>query len=286
MAAPLTELLAGHSQALYATWLWCRPWRTLFDAGEGVAGGLQNTVFAVRHLFLSHGHLDHLSGLPTLLNIRNNGLGDTTQPLTIGYPRGDHFVGLMRDYLRRSVTTTELPVEWLPLADGSRTPLEPTRSVEAFATTHAPGQLTLGYRVVEHRHRRRPELAGLDEGALRQLARSAGRDAVQEPYDHPLFVYSGDALAPAVEVLRQADVACLDATFVSAADRERPTHATFDEVVEAAAAAEVRCLVLMHLSGRYQRREALTAAAAARARHGFAGELYVLWRERLLRVDE
>ncbi len=286
MGDPTVELLEGYSQALYATWLWYRPFRLLFDAGEGVALRLQNGVFGVRHLFCSHGHLDHISGLPTLFNIRGNGMGDNAQPLTIAHPHGDVFLGWMRDYLERYLRVAELEVDWLALDPGDRVTIDPTRTVEAFARVHVKGQPALGYRVLEQRKRLRPELAGRPESALRELARREGAEAVNEPYEHPLLVYGGDGLAPSPEELAGADVACLEATFLSAEDRGRPTHATVDEAVAAAAAAKVRTLVLAHLSGRYRLREVRQTATAAAARHGFQGTLLVLWRERLVLLTE
>lgn len=285
MSSTVLSLLQGYSQALYSTWLWYKPFHLLFDAGEGVALQLQNGVFGVRHLFLSHGHLDHLSGLPSLFNIRNNGLGDNVLPLTIVHPEDDLFVAWMRAYLERSVSAGDLQVDWHAVGAGERIPIDSTRSVESFATDHARGFLTLGYRLLEHRRRRRPELADRSEAELRQLAQAEGSEAVSEPYEHPLLVYGGDGLAPAVEHLRGAEVACLDGTFLAAADRGRPTHATVDEVVAAAAAAGVRHLVVLHLSGRYRLADARRAVRAAVERHGFAGVPHILWRERLLDLD-
>lgn len=282
MAATVTEHLQGYSQALYSTWLWYRPFRILFDAGEGVALKLQNAVFGVRHLVLSHGHLDHLSGLPSLFNIRNNGMGDNAQPLTIVHPEGDIFIAWMRAYLERSVNFGDLEVEWLPVPAGAAVPLDDSRSLESFATSHVKGYLTLGYRVVEHRRRKRPELGDWTEEQLRDLARREGREAVSEPYQHPVMVYGGDGLAPAAEEIAGAEVACLEATFLTDADRGKPTHATLPEAVAAAAEAGVGRLILFHLSGRYRLRDVRKAAEQEIRRTRFGGETHLLWQDRLI----
>ncbi|MCC7491529.1 MAG: MBL fold metallo-hydrolase [Fimbriimonadaceae bacterium] len=284
MAALDLELLAGHSQALYSTWLWYRPFRLLCDAGEGVALRLQNSVFAVRWVLLSHGHLDHVGGLPGLLNIRHNGMGDNAQPLSIAYPAGDVLVRLMQEHLARTVQPAGVDLEWRPLLPGERWELEHQRSVVPFATRHIAGQPSLGYRVVEARRRLRAELRGESAAAIRELVAREGRDAVTESFDHPLLVYGGDGLTPSPAELRDAEVACLEATFLDAADRGRPTHATVAEAVRAAKEADVRRLVLFHISGRYRFREAVNAIRQATRQCGYGRDVVLLWRERLVPV--
>jgi len=58
----------------------------LIDAGEGVSTVLGNSVFAVKDVFLTHGHVDHISGLWGLVNTRNNAMGDREKTLRIHYP--------------------------------------------------------------------------------------------------------------------------------------------------------------------------------------------------------
>jgi ribonuclease Z len=280
-ANALAGLAEGYSLALYSTWLWLRPYRLLFDAGEGVALRLHNRVFAVRYVLLSHGHLDHISGLPSLLNIRAAGMGDTTHPLTIVHPAGDGHVAAMRRYIEAGAEPLGFPLEWRAVTPGERIEVDELRVVEAFATRHVQGRLTLGYRLLERRHRLRPQWRGLSGEQLRDMAQREGRDAVQEPVDHPLLVYGGDGLMPALEHLAAADVACLEATFLRAEDRGPLIHSTVAETMAAAAAAEVRELLLLHVSGRYQRREIRPAVLKAAAEAGYGGRIHLLWRESL-----
>src|ERR1035438_2718073 len=140
--APLDGLVGGYSLALFSTWLWVRPYRLLFDAGEGVALRLHNRVFAARYVLLSHGHLDHISGLPSLLNIRGAGLGDTTHPLTIVHPVGDGYVAALRRYIETNAEPLAFPLEWRAVTPGERIEVDELRYVEPFATRHVQGRLT------------------------------------------------------------------------------------------------------------------------------------------------
>jgi ribonuclease Z len=58
-----------YSKALYSSWLYYSPDRILFDAGEGASSILGNKAFAIRRVFVSHGHADHVAGLVGLVNI-------------------------------------------------------------------------------------------------------------------------------------------------------------------------------------------------------------------------
>ena len=285
MRSPLTDSYEGHSLALYSSWLVCRPYHFMVDCGEGCATALRNRVFGVRTLALTHGHLDHISGLPGLINARRAAMGSAEEPITIAHPVGDPLLAPMRSYLEASQPNLADTVIWLPLEPGQRLPVDEHRTLEAFATRHA-GFLTLGYRLLEHRTRLRPELRGLSGQAIRDLAAERGREAVNESYDHPLAVFGGDGLTPDIATLAGADVAWLEATFLDEAERNPMVHATMAEAVAAATEADVRDLVLLHVSGRYQRAEAKALARELAASHGFGGRLHLMWRESIEQLSE
>ncbi|WP_121526993.1 MBL fold metallo-hydrolase, partial [Mesotoga sp. HF07.pep.5.2.highcov] len=71
------------SKALYSTWILYRPERILFDVGEGISTILGNSVYAIKDIFLTHGHVDHISGLWGLINTRNTAMGDRNKQLRI-----------------------------------------------------------------------------------------------------------------------------------------------------------------------------------------------------------
>ncbi|MCX8052856.1 MAG: MBL fold metallo-hydrolase, partial [Armatimonadetes bacterium] len=96
-----SDLLVFHSLALYSQWFYHKPTHCLFDAGEGVATTLGKKVFAIRHIFLSHGHEDHISGLANLVNVRNLAAGDQEKALNLYYPKHDPWVNALLEYIEK-----------------------------------------------------------------------------------------------------------------------------------------------------------------------------------------
>ena len=99
---------------------------------------------------------------------------------------------------------------------------------------------------------------------------------MMETARHIVFAHSGDAMAVAAEDVRGADLLVHDATFLDAADRREPIHATTEEALDVARGAGVRELVLQHLSIRYDRASALRVLRDQVAASGYAGRVWLL----------
>ncbi len=67
-----------------------------------------------------------------------------------------------------------------------------------------------------------------------------------------------------------------DATFLSEPDRREPIHATTEEAIDVGRRANVKTLVLYHLSIRYDRATALPTLRAQVASSGFTGDCWLL----------
>lgn len=248
--------LLMYSKALYSTWIYYSADRILFDAGEGASSILGNKAFAVRHVFLSHGHADHIGGLIGLVNIRNNAMGDKEKELTVHYPKGNYLVTEMMNFIARTNRRLSYSLEWVPLEPGDRIELlagQLPRYVEAFPTVHVHNEVSLGYNVVEVRHRLKPELAGAPQKEIVARVKAEGKESITEYYDQKLFSYGGDSVAIKPAYVADTEVLCHDTTFLDEEDRKEYKHATLSEAIACAREARVKKeLLCFHISSRYK----------------------------------
>jgi ribonuclease Z len=283
--AEVPETLTGYSRALYSNWIWHQPLRLLIDAGEGVHLALRTNVWQPDVVALTHGHSDHVLGLPGLAGARRFGKGATTKHWTVLYPDGSTGVAAIRELIAGLWRGVEFPMAWMPIAPGQTHALGQQRTLEAFAVRHVPGEAAVGYRVLERRRRLKPEHASLPPRELEHLTRTRGRDAVMDQVQHVLFAHSGDAMPIDPAVVRDADLLVHDATFLGADERREPIHATAEEVFVVAREARVRALVINHLSVRYEREPALARIREQRLGSGFTGDTWLLDEAEFIRIQ-
>jgi ribonuclease Z len=266
----------GFSRGMFSNWLWHRPLQLLVDAGEGLQLALGANVFSPSVLAITHGHSDHVLGLPGLIGARRFGKGANEKPLTIIYPEHSRGVQAARDLLGTSYADVVFPLTWIAATPGTTIPLGKGRSLEAFGVRHVPDEPALGYRVVESKRRLKPEFASMSQADVEAAARDGRRDALLEEIAHIRFAHSGDAMPIDPALVADADLLVHDATFLDEADRKYPIHATTEEALEVGRGAGVRTLVLYHLSIRYDRQTALPALRSQVAASGFTGDCWLL----------
>ncbi len=268
--------LAGFSRGMYSNWLWHRPLQLLVDAGEGVQLALGTSVFAPSWLAITHGHSDHVLGLPGLLAARRFGKGAQQKPLTIFHPRGSRGVDAVRELIQTMYAGVQFPVTWVAMAPGDTQAMGKALTIEAIEARHNPGEPALAYRVVEQRRRLRAEYQQYSRDAIEDLARRGQRDAMMESVPHVVFAHSGDAMPLEPMTVRDADVLVHDATFLDTANRREPIHASTMEALDVARRAGVRALVLNHLSVRYPRPAAIETLHEQVAASGYTGPVWLL----------
>ncbi len=272
----MQETMHGFSRGMYSNWLWHRPLQLLIDAGEGLQIALGTSVFSPSFLAITHGHSDHVLGLPGFIGARRFGKGATDKPLTIVFPEDSPGVQAAREWLERAYAGVDFPITWIPAVPGTSIPIGKNKRLEAINVTHTTNEVALGYRVIEARKRLKAEFASLPQSEIEAAARQGTRDDLLEEVEHVLFAHSGDAMPIDPLLAANADLLVHDATFLVAADRRQPIHATTEEALDVARRANVKSLVLYHLSIRYDRATALPALRAQAAASGFAGQCWLL----------
>ena len=266
----------GYSRALYSNWFWYQPLQLVVDAGEGLPLALGTGVFAVEVVAITHGHSDHVLGLPGFAGARRFGKGASHKPYTVIYPSGARGVDTMREAIASLWHGVEFPIEWKPITAGASHRLSAKRNLEAFAVDHLATEPAFGYRVVESRRRLKQEYASLSQSEIERVARQSGRDTVMEDYSHIVLAHSGDAMPVDVTLVQNADVLVHDATFLEPSDRRENIHASAREVFALARAARVRTLILNHLSIRYDRETAIATLRDQLVASGFSGDAWLL----------
>jgi ribonuclease Z len=247
-----------YSKGLHATWLLNCEYSALFDCGEGCATQLGYRVFVPDRLFISHSHIDHVSGLPAFLGLRNSTKGANDKPLCIYYPAGNNRVEEWLQFSQKQAGRLKYPLSVQPLQPREKVPL-PTKTgsrelryVEAFPVQHAADPC-YGYRIVSMTRKLKPEHQGKGKEFYSSLS-PAAKEALSEDALTTRFFFSGDAMplrSGPDSPLNGAEVAFLDSTFLAATDREGNTHAAMEEVAQKCAIAGVRVAYAMHLSIRY-----------------------------------
>ena len=286
----LQDVVSGYSRGLYSSWFFYKPDRLLFDAGEGIIDRLSKRVYAIQRILLTHGHEDHISGIPAFVNLRNLGAGAREKALTIFHPKNDTWVQLLREYVtKKQERFLRYELAWEALEPGDRIDLgQPNRPryIEAFACRHRPRAVTLGYRIMEQRTALEPELAALSQAEISALIRERGKDQVCRTYMHNIFTYTGDTTGIDPAVAADADVLMHEATYFEDDCPEKCFHCTFEKALAIAQEARVKTLALFHASGGFAEPVLRRRLAELIRSRGVEFPVYLFWRHRTFGYNE
>jgi len=249
--------ITAFSKALYSTWIYYSPERILFDAGEGVSTMLSNKIYAVKRIFLTHGHVDHIAGLWNIINTRNNAMGDREKPLTVYYPAGNRGIELYADFLKRANSELRFKLEFVPLKVGDKISLRDAEStnryIMPFSVTHTYSETAFGYHVIEVRKRLKEEYRNLPKEEIANLVKTLGNEQITETYEKKVLTVSGDTILLKREDILDTKILFHECTFLKKEDRKFNNHASLEEVIDLVKDANVQTLVLYHISSRYIR---------------------------------
>ena len=210
------------------------------------------SLASTRHLFLSHGHVDHAGGLFGLLGIRS--LSRHRNRLRVYLPAE------IVDSLERALTAMsglqrhELAIDPVAMEPGQVEKVRGDLWVRAFRTLHPVP--SLGYQFLRRVEKLRPEFHGLPGAEIGQRRR-AGEELfdIRERLE---VAFATDTLAKVLDnepSLYESRVLILECTFLDQRKSLRAAragcHIHLDELVERAANFANEHLVLMHFSQMY-----------------------------------
>lgn len=255
--------------------------RILVDCGEGTQRQLLRSGAGFRRLdriLLTHGHLDHVLGIPGLFSTLR--LRRTDGPMTIHASPGtlDVVVQMLAGLWGEGLAP--VPLELVPLATG-QVLAAGDFTIGCFPIPHRDTD-SLGFsfesRVRRHLRPERLSVLGVPDGPVRKelaegrpVTLADGRtidpeDVLGPPEGRKKLVIIGDTETVTVdglsEYIRDADVLVIEATFLDrdAAIARDYGHLTAAEAAALAAMSNVKQLVLTHISGRYADEEILAEA--------------------------
>ncbi|MDL0124358.1 ribonuclease Z [Halobacterium salinarum] len=260
----------------------------LFDAGEATQRQMMRykTGFGVSDVFITHGHGDHVFGLPGLVHTWD--FNDRTDPLTIHVPRG--LRGDIEDLVFSAGGDVGYPVRITEATPGAVVRSHDDYAVRAFETAHSTA--SVGYALVEDDRTGRfdraraeelgvpvgPKFSTLHDGQPVELDDGtvvSPEQVVGDPRPGRTLVYTGDTRPhdPVVSAAEDADLLIHDATFANgASERAAETgHSTAGEAADVATQAGAKALALTHVSSRYAGDASEISAGAS----GFDGEAFV-----------
>lgn len=252
----------------------------LFDCGEGTQHQiLQATIKPnkIRNIFISHLHGDHLFGLPGLISTRS-ALGEKKR-LTIYGPKGIKM--FLETILDISQTHLSYSLDIIEIQDNMSFTLC-HHQVEIRQLVH--GIPSYGFRITfpdrpgkldQHRLMQfgvppGPIYGELKQGKTVHLEDGRvldGRQFLSPPLPGEVVVYLGDTRPTpnAIILANRADVLIHEATFGKALSEKARLHyhSTTVEAATIAKKANVKTLILTHISSRYQEEDEKTLLAEA-----------------------
>ena len=251
----------------------------LFDCGEGTQQQMMRakTGMKITAIFITHFHADHVLGIPGLLQTLS--LQGRTEPLEIYGPKGVR--RFLYHLLSLGYASKNFDVKAIELQHGDVIRRQ-NYEIRAFKTEH--NIRSIGYVLEEAMrpgkfNRERAIELGLKPGPLFSKLQHGesvfvnGReirpeDVLGPPRPGRKIVYTGDT-RPCESVIQAAENADILIHDGSLAEAEKELaieymHSTVTEAAEVAAQANVRKLILTHISARYDDEDAKKLEEEAR----------------------
>lgn len=243
-AGPYT--LSGVSIAGLHTSIFVRELGALFDAGIAL-----RSCAGAEHVFLSHGHADHLGALVTLLGMR--GLLGMRPPRV-------HLPAEIADNTRQALALLsraqrrEFVLDAEPMLPGEERALRPDLRVRAFRTHHTSP--SLGYQFFNRVQKLKREFSGLPGKEIAERRKRG--DALFDLEERLEVAYATDTLIRVLDTmpsLLDTRVLILECSFLDdrkgLAASQAGGHIHLDELLERADTFRNEALVLMHFSQIY-----------------------------------
>lgn len=226
-------------------------WSLGFDVAQGFPFS-----FNLRHIFISHAHMDHAAGIPYIISQKAMNRQNPAQ----FYLPASQCEGLDRIMkIWQELEGHQYAYHFHPVTSKFQVEINKQLFVKSFKTVHRIE--SYGYTVFERNHKLRPEFAHLNSHQLVELKNKGV--VLQDEIETPVFSFTGDTQIEFLDQedwIRNSKVLFLEATYLD--DKKSVQHARdwghthLDEILPRLPEIKSEKIVLIHSSSRYSWNEA------------------------------
>ena len=221
----------------------------MIDAGEGAASSIGiGRLAALRNIFITHPHWDHVAGLFQVLNLRKR--QDLGIPLTIWHPPSQKIEGIKKMVGRG--------YEWKIASPGEPVRVSKNLEIEPFEVRHRVAGC-LGFKCFENRTRLNKEFASLSSREISEMVQKHRSEGLPVPqlncrYKAHIFTYTGDTEPLPPGDLGNPEILFHDATYLQGMEKEAQEkgHSSVGHALEAKEACGASIVVALHLSPQHR----------------------------------
>lgn len=245
-------LIEGYSLAGISTAFALPQYSLAFDVGHGLPH-----ILSMKNFFISHGHMDHASGIPYVLSqkaLQNVKGTRVYMPRTLVEP--------MKQIMDiwSEIEKHEYIFSFVGLENNDEIILNDSHFVKAFSTTHRIP--SLGYTLFHKKKKLKQEYRNLTGFQIAQLKKQG--QVIEDTFTKPLFSFTGDTTIDVFNCcpwLQDSEVLFIEVTYFddtkSIEHARKWGHIHFDELVPLFGKLQCERIVLIHASSRYSPRQLL-----------------------------
>lgn len=236
--------ILGFSLAGEETVVAAPEYNVCFDVGRA-----PREIIPIDNLCLSHGHMDHAAGLAYYLSQRGF-IGNSPGRVILPKPLAEPVERLMEVWadIEGHLSPAEI-IGVEPLAD---VPIRRDLTIRTFETNH--GTPSLGYTIIEERHKLKPELAGKTGPQLVALKKDGVQ--IEDRVEHSMLTFTGDTARGRfldLSFVQKSAAVVLECTFFEEEHRVRARagrHIHVDDLPSVLEAIPDAQVMLIHLTRR------------------------------------